>query len=128
MKKLILTIIASMGLYTGCQAQDSVKVMEPEAVMRAVEADTSAVILDVRRPEEYAEGHLPHAINIDWLNEKAFSEALPTLDKNRTYYVYCRSGRRSNAAATRMQAEGFKVVDMAGGYLRWKKEVAPPRP
>lgn len=125
MKNFILSALAAIGLFTGCNAQSQVKVLVPEAFITAVERDTTAVILDVRRPSEYAEGHLAKAINIDWLNQEAFSKALPTLDKRRTYYVYCRSGRRSNAAATKMQDEGFKVFDMAGGYLRWTAEQRP---
>ncbi len=125
MKNFILSALAAIGLFTGCNAQSQVKVLVPEAFITAVEGDTTAVILDVRRPSEYAEGHLAKAINIDWLNQEAFSKALPTLDKRRTYYVYCRSGRRSNAAATKMQDEGFKVFDMAGGYLRWTAEQRP---
>lgn len=125
MKNFILSALAALGLCTGCTAQSKVTVLEPQAFIEAVEADTSAVILDVRRPEEYADGHLDKAVNIDWLNQNAFSAALPTLDKSRTYYVYCRSGRRSNAAATKMQEAGFKVFDMAGGYLRWTSEGRP---
>lgn len=125
MKNFILSALTAIGLITGCNAQSQVKVLVPEAFITAVEGDTTAVILDVRRPSEYAEGHLAKAINIDWLNQEAFSKALPTLDKRRTYYVYCRSGRRSNAAATKMQDEGFKVFDMAGGYLRWTAEQRP---
>lgn len=125
MKNFILSALTAIGLFTGCNAQSQVKVLVPEAFITAVEGDTTAVILDVRRPSEYAEGHLAKAINIDWLNQEAFSKALPTLDKRRTYYVYCRSGRRSNAAATKMQDEGFKVFDMAGGYLRWTAEQRP---
>lgn len=125
MKNFILSALAAIGLFTGCNAQSQVKVLVPEAFITAVEGDTTAVILDVRRPSEYAEGHLAKAINIDWLNQEAFSKALPTLDERRTYYVYCRSGRRSNAATTKMQDEGFKVFDMAGGYLRWTAEQRP---
>lgn len=125
MKNFILSALTAIGLITGCNAQSQVKVLVPEAFITAVEGDTTAVILDVRRPSEYAEGHLAKAINIDWLDQEAFSKALPTLDKRRTYYVYCRSGRRSNAAATKMQDEGFKVFDMAGGYLRWTAEQRP---
>lgn len=101
MKNFILSALAAIGLFTGCNAQSQVKVLVPEAFITAVEGDTTAVILDVRRPSEYAEGHLAKAINIDWLNQEAFSKALPTLDKRRTYYVYCRSGRRRNEDAGR---------------------------
>ena len=88
-------------------------------------SDTTAVILDVRRPDEFADGHLAEAVNLDWLNEDVFAKGMSRLDKSRTYYIYCRSGRRSNAAAVKMQAEGFKVFDMKGGYLKWTEQGFP---
>ena len=88
-------------------------------------SDTTAVILDVRRPDEFADGHLAEAVNLDWLNEDVFAKGMSRLDKSRTYYIYCRSGRRSNAAAVKMQAEGFKVYDMKGGYLKWTEQGFP---
>ena len=47
------------------------------------------------------------------------------LCRQRTYYIYCRSGRRSNVAAVYMQKKGFHVVDMKGGILRWKEQGLP---
>ncbi len=43
------------------------------------------------------------------------------LDKSRTYYIYCRSGKRSHGACLKMQKQGFKVYDMEGGILNWTK-------
>lgn len=88
-------------------------------------AKKNAVVLDVRRPEEYAAGHLQGARNLDWLNPAAFEKGLQGLDKSRTYFVYCRSGKRSNAAAKRMKREGFKVYDLSGGYLKWTEQALP---
>ncbi len=68
------------------------------------------------------EGELPV------LTPEAFIEAIEGvkhLDKQRTYYVYCRSGKRSNAAATYLLGQGFRVRDMQGGYLRWTAEGRP---
>ena len=62
---------------------------------------------------------------IDWLDQPTFIEGIKHFDKKRTYYLYCRSGKRSNAAATYMQAEGFRVRDMEGGYMRWTAEGRP---
>lgn len=121
MKKIILSLLVAMGLANSCMAQNPVKKLEPKDFIAAVEADTSAIILDVRQPSEYADGHLQGAINLDWQNSNSFAQGMERLNKNRTYYIYCRSGHRSNAAATKMHKNGFKVFDMKGGILHWTK-------
>ena len=119
MKKLLFSILAALGLFANAQAQSEVEVLEPQAFIERAKADTSAIILDVRQPEEFAEGHLAQAINLDWLNQTVFINGLAKLNKQKTYYVYCRSGRRSQAAAGKLKSEGFQVVDLKGGYLHW---------
>ncbi|WP_311357103.1 rhodanese-like domain-containing protein [Alloprevotella tannerae] len=119
MKKLLFSILAALGLFANAQSQSEVEVLEPQAFIERVKADTSAIILDVRQPEEFDEGHLAQAINLDWLNQTVFINGLAKLNKQKTYYVYCRSGRRSQAAAGKLKAEGFQVVDLKGGYLHW---------
>jgi len=119
MKKLLFSILAALGLFANAQSQSEVEVLEPQVFIERVKADTSAIILDVRQPEEFAEGHLAQAINLDWLNQTVFINGLAKLNKQKTYYIYCRSGRRSQAAAGKLKAEGFQVVDLKGGYLHW---------
>lgn len=122
MKNIFLSLLATIGLCTGCNANNDMKdvtILEPQVFIENTKADTNAIILDVRTPDEYAEGHIEGAINLDWLNSEVFNEGEAKLDKSKNYYIYCRSGRRSNAAATKMQTDGFKVFDMKGGYLLW---------
>lgn len=119
MKKLLFSILAALGFFANTQAQSEVEVLEPQAFIERAKADTSAILLDVRQPEEFAEGHLAQAINLDWLNQTVFINGLAKLNKQKTYYVYCRSGRRSQAAAGKLKAEGFQVIDLKGGYLHW---------
>ena len=125
MKKLLFSILAALGLFANAQSQSEVEVLEPQAFIERVKADTSAIILDVRQPEEFAEGHLAQAINLDWLNQTVFINGLAKLNKQKTYYVYCRSGRRSQAAAGKLKAEGFQVVDLKGGCLHWVESGLP---
>ena len=125
MKKLLFSILAALGLFANAQSQSEVEVLEPQAFIERVKADTSAIILDVRQPEEFAEGHLAQAINLDWLNQTVFINGLAKLNKQKTYYVYCRSGRRSQAAAEKLKAEGFQVIDLKGGYLHWAEAGMP---
>lgn len=122
MKNLFVCFLAGWGLYAGCTAGEDIRMLEPLEFVEAARSDGTAVVMDVRRPSEYAEGHLADAVNLDWLDQAAFRKGLEQLDKGRTYYIYCRSGRRSREAATRMRQEGFAVVDMKGGYLRWMEQ------
>lgn len=121
MKNWILSLLATIGLCSSCDAKGKIEVLSPQNFEKEAKADTTAVILDVRQPDEYAEGHLEGAILLDFLATESFNEGLKSLDKDKTYYVYCRSGRRSNGAATEMQKQGFKVRDMKGGILAWKE-------
>ncbi|MGB3547355.1 MAG: rhodanese-like domain-containing protein [Saprospiraceae bacterium] len=75
------------------------------------------VILDVRTPAETAEGILPGAIEIDY-KAPDFAERIAKLPRDKTYLVYCRSGRRSGRACELMAEEGFEnLYNLDGGYL-----------
>lgn len=80
------------------------------------------VILDVRTPEEFAEGHIDGAVLVDFYDED-FGEQLAALDPAVPYLVYCRSGNRSGQAMTMMQGLGFDdVADVDGGIIAWSAE------
>ncbi len=83
------------------------------------------VILDVRTPEEYNDGHIEGCLNIDYKSEN-FKSEISKLNQDKTYLVYCRSGRRSKAAQDVMVNFGFNsVLNLAGGFEEWKKESLP---
>jgi rhodanese-related sulfurtransferase len=83
------------------------------------------VILDVRTPKEFAEGHIKEAINLDYYSE-TFKEELNKLDKNKTYLIHCRSGNRSGKTLSIMKGLNFReVYDMLGGMNEWKAEGLP---
>ena len=129
MKKILLSLLAAVGLSTtGCSAQasqsapsDGIIVLAPQAFINQAKADTTSILLDVRTSKEYAEGHLAGAQQLDYLNPEAFDAGISKLDKSRTYYIYCRSGKRSHGACLKMKKQGFKVYDMEGGILNWIK-------
>ncbi|MBO5451011.1 MAG: rhodanese-like domain-containing protein [Lachnospiraceae bacterium] len=80
------------------------------------------IILDVRRADEFSEGHIPGAINYaneDILQDKP--EVLPDLEQ--TIYVYCRSGRRSKEAADKLVQMGYTNIIEIGGILDWNGEL-----
>ena len=81
--------------------------------------DPKAVLLDVRTPAEVAEGHLEGAVAIDFLASD-FEQKVMQLDPEKSYYVYCRSGKRSENACSLMSQKGFEqVTNLQGGYLAW---------
>jgi len=78
-----------------------------------------AVLLDVRRPDEFAGGHLPGAVNIE-VTAPDFGQRVAALDKTKPTYVYCRSGARSANAAGQLTTAGFdQVSNLLGGVLDW---------
>ena len=90
-----------------------------EAV-KMMEEEKNYIILDVRRADEYAEGHIPGATQLDVTNEPEFLKGIESLDKDKTIYIYCRSGRRSRIAAKHLIDNGFNVIDLKGGYSAWE--------
>lgn len=123
MKKILLSLLTAISFgTTGCSAQsNSIDTLAPQAFIKQAKADTTSIILDVRTPGEYNEEHLAGAQQLDFLNSEAFDAGIKLLDKSHTYYVYCRSGKRSHNACIKMKKQGLKVFDMEGGILNWKK-------
>ena len=79
-------------------------------------------IIDVRTSEEFEEGHIAGALNINVKSEEFIAE-IENLPKSDTLLVYCRSGRRSLYAAQMMVSFGFiKIYDLEGGFLNWESE------
>jgi rhodanese-related sulfurtransferase len=97
--------------------------------MKAVEAakilkdNPNAVVLDIRTPAEFNEGHIPNAVNIDYKAD-SFESELGKLDRDTTYVMHCRSGRRSANSFETFKKLGFKnVVHMDDGILGWEEEL-----
>ena len=79
-------------------------------------------ILDVRTPEEYTEGHISGSLNINVKDENFASHIDELLTKDKKVAVYCRSGKRSSAAAEVLVKKGFKVYNLDKGILNWMEE------
>lgn len=99
------------------------KILEPAEYIKTMQSDSTAFLLDVRRANEYAEGHIPGAALLDVTNEPEFLKGIENIDKNKTIYIYCRSGRRSRMAAKHLLDRGFSVVDLKGGYTEWERYI-----
>ncbi len=85
------------------------------------------VILDVRTPEEFLGEYIENAVNLDYYSD-TFRNDLDKLDKNKTYLIYCRSGRRSENALNIMKELDFREgYNMLGGIVKWKSEELPTK-
>ena len=125
MKKLIPILLSAL-MFTGCAGTSNNRTntyrqisMDEAVTMMAQEI--GYIILDVRRPDEFAEGHIPGAINVP--NESIGTAELPELpDKDQLIMVYCRSGRRSKEASEKLVKLGYTNIVEFGGILDWKGE------
>ena len=141
MKKLFLTallISVSCGIY--CQNtkrkkdKAAIETAKPAIVNETISVDDfqkkitetkNIQIIDVRTPEEYNEGHVKDAININFKSGD-FNTRIEKLDKSKTTLVYCLGGGRSSDAAAQMQKAGFTVIyKMQGGMLKWNEANKP---
>ena len=125
MKKILTCLLAALGLTTACGQQRSGAAENFEnvevAAFAELIADSNVVILDVRKVDEFAEGHIKGAILIDQFQSDFVEQAQAKLPKGKTIAVYCRSGRRSAHAAGKLADIGYKCVNLKGGILAWKK-------
>ena len=129
MKKILTCLLAALGLTTACGQQRSGAAENCEnvevAAFAELIADSNVVILDVRKVDEFAEGHIKGAILIDQFQSDFVEQAQAKLPKDKTIAVYCRSGRRSANAAGKLADIGYKCVNLKGGILAWKKADLP---
>lgn len=120
MKMKVLAPVAALALFlTGCSTGSSATPKLGIEEFAAKAAEPNVVVLDVRTPGEFAQGHLENAINVDFQSGN-FEQEVANLDKNATYAVYCRSGNRSGQAVKVMEGLGFTdMYDMDGGVIDW---------
>lgn len=89
------------------------------AGFESVAAESEVAVLDVRTADEYAAGHLRWASNCDWYADDFMDRVQAAYPKQTPLAVYCRSGKRSAAAAAKLAKAGYKVYNLRGGYLAW---------
>ena len=123
MKKMLTNLLALLGLATACGHQ-SYENAEVNTFAERIKSP-DVVLLDVRTAEEFGEGHLTNALNIDVKEEGFVEKAKSTLPDDKTIAVYCRGGKRSANAAAMLAKEGFKVVNLLGGITAWKNAGMP---
>ena len=116
---------AGNELKTETQIIAEVTPEEARALIQDNKDSPNFTIIDVRTPEEYAAGYIEKAINLDY-NSETFRIDINKLEKNKTYLIYCRSGRRSERALSIMKELGFReVYNMLGGIIEWEAAGLP---
>lgn len=116
-----MSILSLLGLFACGSGYNN---LSTEEFAKAIAAGEMAVV-DVRTPDEYAAGHLHGASNCDWFAKDFLQKMEAAFPKETQLAVYCRSGKRSAAAAAKLAKAGYKVTNMLGGYLAWTQENRP---
>lgn len=128
MKNLsIIILLAFTALLSSCgkKSEQNETLLSAKDFAEKIQKTPDATILDVRTPEEFENGHLNNAQNIDW-NGDDFSGKVKAFDKSKPVFVYCLSGGRSASAANQLRSEGFKqVYELDGGILAWRNDNLP---
>ena len=127
MKRVLLLILAVVMMLSGCASANSspsasyTQITQEEA-KEMMKKDDGHIIIDVRRQDEYDEGHIPAAVLIpnESITDKQ-PEELPELDQ--IILVYCRSGRRSKEASQKLADIGYTHVYEFGGINTWTGEI-----
>ena len=109
-------MLMSIG-FTSCNCNNWTD-LTPDEFEKSYIAD-GTVTIDVRTADEFAQGHLYHAVNIDWQKDEFMDEIKENFNTNLTLAIYCRSGKRSAAAAQALSDAGYKVLNLTGGYTAW---------
>jgi len=121
---LVLSLGATAPLTAGTRFPE-VTVTQARELIQKRAGNAGLVILDVRTPEEFAEGHISGAANVNLLGLD-FESRLNALDRGKTYLVYCRTGNRSAKAIQTMERLGFRsAYHMVEGIVGWQKKGFP---
>lgn len=120
--KRVIYFITAMLMMVSCSQKIGYNSVDAGKFASIIQKAGNIQIVDVRTPEEFSEGHLPGAVNID-VNGADFSEQIKLLDKKVPVAVYCRSGRRSKLAADQLVNCGYKVTELDGGIISWQGEI-----
>lgn len=119
----VAMIMCAVQAYGCCHNDSIVSVSAPEFQKEILAG--SVQLLDVRTPDEYAVGHIDGAININVQSDDFSEIAAKSLSKDSTILVYCRSGRRSMAAAEILAKLGYKMLNLKGGIIEWEENDFP---
>ncbi len=128
MKKNIILFCLGLSLcFSTLALAETVQITSKDAIKYLTEPLPNMVFLDIRTPQEYAAGHIPGAILIDFYSPQ-FKEKLDMLDRDAPYVLYCRTGNRSGRSLQILNAMGFtQIYHMRDGIIGWNTNDFPLR-
>ncbi|MFC6099710.1 thioredoxin domain-containing protein [Olivibacter domesticus] len=125
MKIFGLALLLAVLLSCNTGVKQTNEKLSATAFEQTLKEKTAAQLLDVRTPEEFDQGHLENALNIDFKDEQ-FKSKISALDREKPVFVYCLGGGRSEAAAEQLKSLGFtQIYDLKGGIMSWKNDGLP---
>ena len=114
-----MSLLSLLGLFACGNSFTNLSVDEFES------STGNMALIDVRTAEEYADGHLRNASNVDWYADDFLSQIQSAYPSQTPLAIYCRSGRRSADAAKKLAKAGYTVYNLLGGYLAWTEAGKP---
>jgi len=125
---VITFVVTSIVFSSSCNSSNGVGdnfQLNAQEFSEKITSTPDAVILDVRTPGEFSQGHIQNAINISW-NDPTFDGKINNIAKNAPIFIYCLSGSRSMSAANFMRKNGYdKVYELMGGMMKWSMANLP---
>ena len=124
MHKILIFLLIATACVSSPKKQAQMNELAPDAWAELQEQTSESVILDVRTEEEFESGYIKGALNMDIRGGADFLASIESLDKSKSYFVYCRSGARSGQACQLMSQMGFNAVyNLEGGVLAWEGDL-----
>ena len=125
---LALLMVVGLVLAVSCAQTVAAQIISPQEAFTLIEDNRNNpdfIIIDVRTPQEFSDGHIEGATNIDFYSTN-FRDKINELDKSKTYLIYCQSGNRSGRRREMMvELEFQKIYDIGGGIVAWKAAELP---
>jgi phage shock protein E len=120
-KLMLFVLVTVLGISCNTKSQsqsEAIKVLTPTEFK---EKSANQTIIDIRTPQEFNQGHIEGAVNINFYDSN-FIDQIAKYDKNQPIFIYCRSGNRTSSASRKMADFGFtQINDLEGGILYWLK-------
>ncbi len=119
MKTKIFTLLFVSFLFLNSYAQSKIQTIDAKTYAEKLKTTKTPQLLDVRTPEEFKEGHIKNANNINWEGEDFVTKA-DKYNKTKPIFIYCQMGGRSAQAAFKLSEMGFKeIYNLQGGIEKW---------
>ena len=124
MHRNIVVLLFVIACVSSPKKQTQMNELAPDAWAELQEQTSESVILDVRTEEEFESGYIKGALNMDIRGGPDFLDSIESLDKSKSYFLYCRSGARSGQACQLMSQMGFSALyNLDGGVLAWEGDL-----